>query len=26
MALGAKAMSIFCGSNVFWKLGYHPSL
>jgi len=26
MALGAKTMSYFCGSRVFWKLGYHLSL
>jgi len=24
MALGAKLNSHFCGSRVFWKLGYYP--
>jgi len=26
MALETKTMCHFCGSTVFWKLGYHPSL
>jgi len=26
MALGSKTMCYFCGSSVFWKLGYHQSL
>jgi len=26
MALEVKPMSHFCGSSVFWKLGYRPNL
>jgi len=25
MIVGTKPMSHFCGSSVFWKVGYHPS-